>query len=1038
MRRPPFSLLAAVVLLSAVAVERRALLDDLAELVPARTVGPRLSVSPDHRACSREIPLDGTIPVMRCHAGSPAPAAARAVSRLWIRTRRELHTSDAGALHTAGLLRLLWSESGSASASGSLFSLHGAHTLAALPSRVLGDISAAYLIRAGQTQNARDLQEAVASAEQALRLEPENPVARFNMALALDWIGLNGQARDAWAQYLAVDSTSGWAKEAQNRMRALAVDSGPPVPPGSGASTAEIHAYAARWPQEARLHGWDRVLGDWGEAVLDGDTARAAETLREAQVFGDALGRNGGDATLAEAVHAIRARSQEPAATRALAQGHLEYAKGQAAYHSVDYNRALARFARVLEIRPPSPQLMNWAGLFHAAMLPLNRSVEAEQALLPLTVADTLRYPALVGRARWARGTVLLRRGRYDVALQAAEDGSRLLGRLGETEHQGGAQYVAADAQYYLGATFAAHAAAHRALTTLRPYRRSIWLLNALALGARTAETEGLSQAAIRFQDERVAIAHRIAVPARVAEARMGRARMLAAAGMPARAWADIQASQPLLDSVPEGTPRTWLETELHLARADYFAASQINGAAAANLDSVLAVEGFLIAPRRLRAHVGRAAARLALGDTSGATADLVTASLLLVQERDSIANTEYRASLIETARGVFDRLAMLRLAERDTLGALLYLERGRTSFGPTKRRTVAAADELPRTLPGEVAVAYALVGDTLLTWTVAGASVRLVRQTVDRRSLIGAVEDLRSSLERGEDARSLRPALAALYDRLVAPVEARLGDGNTTLVVVADGELGSVPFSALYDRRRGRYLVEAHPLRYAGSLRDAARTRAGRASPEPTALLIADPAFDRRLHPGLARLPGARREVASIAATYPAHAVLTDSGASRGALQTALTGTSVIHFAGHAVFDDQRPERSYLVLATEPEAADRGWLTAGEMEGLPLRQVNLFVLSACQTLRSRSGRAGGFAGFAGALLDAGAGGVVGSLWQVDDGLTAPLMVEFHRAYRRSGDGPRALREAQLRLLQSSNSSLRSPAAWAGFRYAGN
>jgi CHAT domain-containing protein len=246
------------------------------------------------------------------------------------------------------------------------------------------------------------------------------------------------------------------------------------------------------------------------------------------------------------------------------------------------------------------------------------------------------------------------------------------------------------------------------------------------------------------------------------------------------------------------------------------------------------------------------------------------------------------------------------------------------------------------------------------------------------------------------------------------------------------------VPFSALYDGRRGRYLVEAHPLRYAGSLRDAYRTRERGTSREATTLLIADPAFDPRMHPGLAKLPGARLEVDSIAAAYRNHTVLTDSGASRHALEAAFPGTSVVHFAGHAVFDDQRPERSYLVLAPEEGVADRGWLTAGEMEDLSLRHVDLFVLSACQTLRSQNGRAGGFAGFAGALLDAGVGGVVGSLWQVDDRLTTPLMIEFHRAYRRSGDGPRALREAQLRLLHSPDPALRSPAAWAGFRYAGN
>ena len=93
-------------------------------------------------------------------------------------------------------------------------------------------------------------------------------------------------------------------------------------------------------------------------------------------------------------------------------------------------------------------------------------------------------------------------------------------------------------------------------------------------------------------------------------------------------------------------------------------------------------------------------------------------------------------------------------------------------------------------------------------------------------------------------------------------------------------------------------------------------------------------------------------------------------------------------------------------------------------------------VLAACQTVRTGPGRAAGFSGLAGAFLAAGAGGAVGSLWEVDDRLTRALMVEFHRAYRSSGNGPVALRAAQRHLLRSGDEALRSPAAWAGFRYA--
>jgi CHAT domain-containing protein len=69
--------------------------------------------------------------------------------------------------------------------------------------------------------------------------------------------------------------------------------------------------------------------------------------------------------------------------------------------------------------------------------------------------------------------------------------------------------------------------------------------------------------------------------------------------------------------------------------------------------------------------------------------------------------------------------------------------------------------------------------------------------------------------------------------------------------------------------------------------------------------------------------------------------------------------------------------------------------------------------------------------------LAAGAGGVVGSLWDVNDSRTQHLMVTFHRAYIDSNDAPAALREAQLAMMNSHDPELRSPATWAAFRYAG-
>ncbi len=85
------------------------------------------------------------------------------------------------------------------------------------------------------------------------------------------------------------------------------------------------------------------------------------------------------------------------------------------------------------------------------------------------------------------------------------------------------------------------------------------------------------------------------------------------------------------------------------------------------------------------------------------------------------------------------------------------------------------------------------------------------------------------------------------------------------------------------------------------------------------------------------------------------------------------------------------------------PGGADDGLVTAAELASLRL-EVELAVLSGCRTalaeteLTGGDGAGGGraLASLSGALLGAGARGVVASLWEVGDDATAALMEQFY------------------------------------------
>jgi CHAT domain-containing protein len=957
--------------------------------------------------------------------------------------------ADPSALHAAALIDLLWTPDQRIPIERSIAYLRTASRLAEHRAPILADLSAALLVRAGRDQTPRDVIEAIETADRALRVEPRDAPARFNLALGLDLLGLDWQAEAAWKAYLELDSTSDWAAEARHRMQAP-IETGMPTAsataPAPGAEAAEVAAYVRTAPQEALALGWDQLLDEWGAGAREGDRPRADRWVGLARVVGNELAKEGRDATLAEAVHAIDAAAKDPRDTRVLATAHRDYAAGRVAFRAGDYGAARRSFERAISGGARSPALVAWARVLLASVLVYQGRLRAAEAMVRrVTIAaDTLTQPALAGRARWVLGTTLMRRGRYEQALRAFQPAATLFTRAGDPEYAGAMLQMQADTRQYLGDPSAEYPAIHQALTALRPYRGSLWAHNLLYFGARFVSSDGFPLAAARIQDEDVRVAERIGKPIYLAEARIARARLSAASGDTVAARQDLASARAIVDALAPGPDRRWFEADLQFADAGISPAGDTQAAIAA-LDSVVAFfTNQHNAIRLLPVLVARSEASLGLGEVEAATADLDWALALFDTAGARTENADVRASLLESASRLVDRLVLLRLAAGDTGAALADIERARMSLTPVRRapsgrgRAARTAPAAPAASAGQVAVDYALIGDTLLIWTVTDSNIRLTRTALDRDSLTRTITRVRSALELRADDPATVHDLGALYEWLVRPIERHLGGDGTLLVLIADGDVAGVPFPALHDAVRGRYLLEAHPLRFGVNLRDATRPARGPLRRPRRAMIVSDPALDPRAFPRLLPLPGATVEADSVAALYPGARTLSRAGATRVALEAGLRDADVAHYAGHALFDDVRPEQSTLALAPDSAAGSNGRLSAADIESLDLHRLRLVVLSACETARPRAGRSAGFAGLAGSLLAAGVGGVLGTLWRVDDVLSLPLMVEFHRAYRQSGDAARSLREAQVLLLRSSDPTLRSPAAWAAFRYTGN
>ena len=103
---------------------------------------------------------------------------------------------------------------------------------------------------------------------------------------------------------------------------------------------------------------------------------------------------------------------------------------------------------------------------------------------------------------------------------------------------------------------------------------------------------------------------------------------------------------------------------------------------------------------------------------------------------------------------------------------------------------------------------------------------------------------------------------------------------------------------------------------------------------------------------------------------------------------------------------------------STDSEDTGDGILRASEIESASLQNVDLVVLSACETGLGKVASGEGLTGLQRAFQIAGARTVIASLWKVDDAATTELMRLFYtNLWEKKMSKLDALREAQLTML---------------------
>jgi CHAT domain-containing protein len=253
----------------------------------------------------------------------------------------------------------------------------------------------------------------------------------------------------------------------------------------------------------------------------------------------------------------------------------------------------------------------------------------------------------------------------------------------------------------------------------------------------------------------------------------------------------------------------------------------------------------------------------------------------------------------------------------------------------------------------------------------------------------------------------------------LVDPISAVVQRGDM-LVFVHDPALGCLPFGAL-KRADGRYLIEEHPVVVTGSTTAWVQSLHRKRRASRALLSVGNPLPDEQTVP----LAGAEAEAKEVAALYPSRALLIGASATKKRVISNLAYCDSAHFAVHANAGLDEAMQPHLTLSETKD--DDGRLTAAEIAALELDHIRTVVLAGCRTAAGRRSLVEAF-------LAAGAGSVVGTLWDVDDAATREMSITLHRSLRDGATPAAALRATQIDMIRRAA----SPRVWASLQLYGS
>lgn len=279
--------------------------------------------------------------------------------------------------------------------------------------------------------------------------------------------------------------------------------------------------------------------------------------------------------------------------------------------------------------------------------------------------------------------------------------------------------------------------------------------------------------------------------------------------------------------------------------------------------------------------------------------------------------------------------------------------------------------------------------------------------------------------------------ASASLYKSLLQPVEKITGNCSKW-VIIPDGILYYLPFESLVKDPRSRdYVLLSQTVSYHYSfallLKKNTYHYSNNNNKGPVAFAPYADNDEKIIRSRLQALPYSEQEVNELGNHIYKAATATKQKFIRKASQHPL-----IHLATHAsIGADSASNWIQFYPADSIDLNNK--LFVHEIYNLDLHQVELVILSACETAGGASVSGEGLLSLSRAFMYAGSDGIISTLWKTEDQVTAYLMQRMHSYLKEKISPEKALQLARKDLLSDDKmgAQYKTPNYWANFIYVG-